>query len=109
MLPNREISRLSWSHPLSRIRILIAAALGVLLLGAAGASAQAWLIEKDSFELLAGTDSLLMRVDDGARRFRMSWGRGDGDDDRSEVLRYDAGTPAIRLDKADPKVCKPME
>jgi hypothetical protein len=60
------------------------------------------------FEPLAGTDSLAMRVNEDAGRFRMSWGCG-GDEDKSEVLLYDKATPAIRLDNADPKVCKPMD
>jgi hypothetical protein len=41
----------------------------------------------------------------------MSWGRGDDDEDEDkiEVLGCDAATPAIRLDKVDAKVCKPMD
>jgi hypothetical protein len=63
------------------------------------------------FEPLAGTDSLQMRISDGSRRFRMTWGcGGEGEEgSRSEVLSYDPATPAVRFDRADPKLCARIE
>ena len=63
------------------------------------------------FEPLAGTDSLTMRISDGSRRFRMTWGcGGEGEEgSRSEVLAYDSATSEVRLDRADLKACTRVE
>src|SRR5262245_59916780 len=60
-----------------------------------------------AFTPIAGSDALAMRVSDITRRFRMSWGCGGGGENRTgtvEVLNYDPATPAIRMERADPKV-----
>jgi hypothetical protein len=64
-----------------------------------------------AFRPVAGADALAMRVSDITRRFRMSWGCGGGGENQTgkvEVLNYDPATPAIRIERADPKVCAPM-
>jgi hypothetical protein len=63
------------------------------------------------FEPLAGTDSLQMRISDGSRRFRMTWGcGGEGEEgSRSEVLSYDPATPAVRFDPTEAKACGRIE
>jgi hypothetical protein len=58
------------------------------------------------FEPLQGSDSLQMRVADEVNRFRMT--RGCDDEDSYEVLTYDPATPAVRLDRADAKACRPI-
>jgi hypothetical protein len=55
------------------------------------------------FEPLKRGETLQMRVSDSANRFRMTWGCGE--DEKYEVLNYDAATPAVRMDRADPKTC----
>jgi hypothetical protein len=61
-----------------------------------------------SFEPIAGSDSILMRISSDVRRFRMTWGCSDGEGN-SEVLTYDPSTPSVRFDKADPKACRLVE
>ena len=62
------------------------------------------------FEPLAG-NSLQMRISDGSRRFRMTWGcGGEGEEGgKSEVLSYDPATPAARFDPTDAKACGRIE
>jgi hypothetical protein len=64
-----------------------------------------------AFEPVPGSDALMMRVSELSRRFRMSWGccGGSVEGGTVEVLRYDPATPALRMARADPKVCKPMD
>jgi hypothetical protein len=61
------------------------------------------------FEPLKGSESLQMRVSDQVNRFRMTWGCGEGEDGSYEVLTYDPATPAVRMEKADPKACAAMD
>lgn len=64
-----------------------------------------------AFKPIAGADVLSMSVSDSAGRFRMSWGCGGGGENETgkvEVFDYDPTTPAIRMERADPKVCAPM-
>jgi hypothetical protein len=64
-----------------------------------------------AFRPIAGADALSMSVSDIVRRFRMSWGCGGGGENETgkvEVLAYDPATSAIRIERADPKVCAPM-
>jgi hypothetical protein len=56
--------------------------------------------------LKGGGETLHMRVSDTVNRFRMTWGCGE--DDKYEVLTYDAKTPAVRMEKADAKACAPI-
>jgi hypothetical protein len=58
-----------------------------------------------TFEPLQGGETLRMRVSDSAKRFRMSWGCGDG---RYEVLRRDPEAPAVRMARATAKACAPI-
>lgn len=58
-----------------------------------------------AFEPLRGGETLRMRVSDSAKRFRMSWGCGDG---RYEVLRRDPEAPAVRMVRASAKACAPI-
>jgi hypothetical protein len=62
------------------------------------------------FEPLAG-GALQMRISDGARRFRMTWGCGGEAEEgsRSEVLSYDSATRAVRFDRTDAKACARIE
>jgi hypothetical protein len=64
-----------------------------------------------AFDTVAGTDTLSMRISNISQRFRMNWGCGGGagEGGKVEVLRYDAAMPAIRMEKADLKVCAPVE
>jgi hypothetical protein len=65
-----------------------------------------------AFDVAAGSDTLAMRVSESSGRFRMSWGCGGGGENETgkvEVLDYDPATLAIRMEKADAKVCAPME
>jgi hypothetical protein len=59
---------------------------------------------------VAGTDALSMRVSDLSKRFRMSWGCGGGgaEGGRVEVLRHDPAAPAVRMEKAAPRACRPI-
>jgi hypothetical protein len=59
-----------------------------------------------SFDREAGSDTLLMRVSDGSRRFRMTWGCSEDDEGRAEVLRDDARTPSVRMEPAEIKACR---
>lgn len=63
-----------------------------------------------AFEPIAGSDALSMRVSDVAHRFRMSWGCGGAgaEGGKVEVLRYDPATPAIRMERAPAKMCRPI-
>jgi len=63
-----------------------------------------------AFEPIAGSDALSMQVSDVSHRFRMSWGCGGGGAEGGgiEVLRYDPATPAIRMERAPAKMCRPI-
>jgi hypothetical protein len=60
------------------------------------------------FEPVANGDALTMRISDMVRRFRMTWGCSNGEEDgTSVVLTHDPKT-AVRFESADPKVCAPV-